>query len=446
MNLCLPLCIAACLGIASSLPAQSQEERDAADATVAASQPPPADSGRFGNIKQLPSWLRLGFEFRARAEMNLDWEQDQDDRLYLNRFRLSAAVQPVRWLRIFAEGQDARAFSFRGSPVTNQQSTLELHQVYVELGRAEQGWQTRFGRQQLAIADERLIAADSYWDWSGQGFDAIRVSYNRSRWGLDAFAGFRVEAAHHNVNPFDTASRVSGLTGRIQWEGGTLLPYVIWKRGADLRNDLNVPGHKDVVAPGAVVQGAFRGQLEYDVEMALQGGHMIDESLSAWAGHWEMGWRPWGKRGPRLGLEYNYASGDSHPGDGHFHTFDDMYPAGYNKFGMSDPFAWRNISYPFASVEIPLSRRWKALAGYRVYWLAQMADGLYPGGDEFLIRNPSATSSNVGRQVLISVSYAHSERWRLYAGCGAFFAGPYLRQSGYVSNLNTFYIQPSFAF
>jgi hypothetical protein len=39
-----------------------------------------------------------------------------------------------------------------------------MHQGYVEVGRAEQGWQMRFGRQELAVGDERLVSADSYWD------------------------------------------------------------------------------------------------------------------------------------------------------------------------------------------------------------------------------------------------------------------------------------------
>jgi len=50
----------------------------------------------------------------------------------------------------------------------------------------------------------------------------------------------------------------------------------------------------------------FPAPLDYSVEMALQGGRQ--EAIRAWAGR-----------------------------DGRHTTFDDAYPAGYNKYGMADP-------------------------------------------------------------------------------------------------------------
>ena len=402
---------------------------------------------RFGNLRWLPDWLRVGFEYRGRVEANLDPDRDRDDRLYLNRFRLSVTAQPERWLRFFVQGQDARAIGFTGGPVEDQRDAFELHQGYLELGHSEEGWQMRFGRQELAVGEERLVGADNYWDWSGQAFDALQVSYMRSGWRADAFTGFRIDSAGRRVNPFDADSRVSGIAATVQRGWGTAEPYVIWKRGNDIQDLMMRHGHKDVVAPGVLLRGDLPGRVEFDVEMALERGHVVGDSIAAWAGHWELGWRPWGKQtGPRLGFEYNYASGDPNPDDGRYQTFDDMYPAGYNKFGMMDPIAWRNIKYPFVSVEMPLPKRWKLLAGYRSYRLAEIRDGLYPGGDEFLTRFPQATSSHVGSQLLLSAAYERSSHWKVYAGYGIFFTGAYLREAACPNRLGTFYLQPSYTF
>ena len=165
--------------------------------------------------------------------------------------------------------------------------------------------------------------------------------------------------------------------------------------------------------------------------------------------------RMWGNPGsqsrgngckPRLGVEYNFASGDRDPGDGRHGTFDDLYPAGFNKFGMADPIAWRNIRYPAAGIEMPVSRRWAIYAGYRSFRLASARDGLYPGGDEYLLRNPAATGTDVGWQALVSAAYVRPQHWRVQGGYGYLRPGRYLRESGYTTPLKTVYLVFSLAF
>jgi hypothetical protein len=410
----------------------------------------PDDTQGAGIIKGLPAWLRLGVEFRGRVELNVDPDQDFDDRFYLNRLRLSATVEPARWVRFHFEGQDARAFSLKaGSGFEGQRNTFDVRQGYFELGHAEQGLQVRIGRQDLSVGDERLVGADNYWDAVGQAFDAMRVSFAGARFRVEAFTGFRVEPARRRPDPFDTGSRISGISARFETGAGedVLEPYLLWKRGGDTLDLVQRPGHRDVATPGLRAQGDLPRSLDYNVEMALQRGHVAGDRISAWAGHWELGWMPLGKDlGPRLGLEYNFASGDADPDDGRHRAFDDLYPAGFNKYGITDPFAWRNISYPAVSVDVPLTRRWTFYGGWRSYWLATTQDGLYPGGDEYLVRNPGATSSHIGSQVFFSAGYERSERWRVHAGYGHLLSGVYLQQSGYSSALRTAYLMTSFAF
>jgi len=399
--------------------------------------------------RSLPTWLKLGVEMRGRAESGSAFDTDLDGSLYLSRLRLNLEAEPASWIRIFVQGQDARVHSgTTGRDRSDLRNTVDLRQAYVSLGRSEVGWQLRLGRQELALGDERLVGADNYWDAFGQSFDALRLGFAGPRYRVDAFSGFRVQPARRRPDPFDTASRISGLSSQIKTPGqGVLEPYLLWKRGGETLDLLSRPGHRDVVTPGIRAQGTLRGNLDYSVEMAMQRGHVVSDRIEAWAGHWELGWRPLGTDlGPRLGFEYNFASGDNDPADGRHGTFDDLYPAGYNKCGMADPIAWRNIRYPALNVEMPVTRRWVVYGGYRLFHLASLHDGLYPGGDEYLIRNSAATSAEVGSHLLVSAGYVHSEHLRLYAGYGYLIPGAYLRESGYRAAIRTTYIQVSLSF
>jgi hypothetical protein len=440
------------LSVWTLLPAagRAQVSGEGPEARRAASAPAPQreDAG----VPQRGGWrerLQFGVELSGRAESGAAFDPALGGRFYLNRLRLDATLRPALWLRVFVQGQDARAFGLGGEgDRSGLRDTLDVHQAYLDVGRAETGWKLRVGRQELALGDERLLGADSYWDTFGQAFDAVRADYAGARLHALAFSGFRVEPALRRLNPFDTASRLSGLAVQVKMPGeGILEPYVLWKRGGDTVDLLDRPGHRDVVAPGVRAQAALPHALDYNVEMVLERGHVVGDRISAWAGHWEVGWKPLGTEfGLRLALEYNFASGDTDPADGRYGTFDDLYPAGFNKCGMADPIAWRNIRYPALAAEVPLTRRWTLYAAYRQYRLPSLRDGLYPGGDQYLLRNPSATAADVGSQALVSAAYAPAPRWRFYAGYGYLFPGGYLRQSGYPAPLRTAYILSSVTF
>lgn len=398
---------------------------------------------------RLPSWLKLGVEMRGRAESTGTFGSASGDPAYLNRLRLNVAVQPSSWFRIYLQAQDARAFSAAADHVPDDlQNTMEPRQAYADFGRTEAGWQLRVGRQELALGDERLLGADNYWDSFGLAFDAVRGGYAAARYRFDAFTGYLVQAGRRRPDPFDTASRISGLAVQFKARGeGVIEPYLLWKRGGDTLDLLASPGHRDVLTPGIRAQGAAPRNLDYNIEMALQRGHVVGDRVSAWAGHWELGWSPFGTGlGPRLGVEYNFASGDGNPADGEYRTFDDLYPAGFSKYGMADPIAWRNIRFPAFDVEVPIQRKWTIFGGYRHYWLARINDGLYPGGDQYLVRNPAATSPSVGDHVLVSAAYTHSDHWRFYGGFGCLFPGAFLQQSGYGTPIPTAFLLYSFTY
>ena len=362
--------------------------------------------------------------------------------------RLRADLQPRTWLRFRVEAQDTRAAVWAGEEADRPSDPFDLHLGYAELGRGEEGWRVRAGRQELPVADERLIGVDREWDPFGQAFDAVSCAFIRGGVHTEAFAGYLVRPGEARPNGFDTATRIAGLS--VNWTsraGRRFHPFLFWKRGGETRDLMDRGGHRDIVTPGLAASGDLPANLDYNLEMAVQGGHVAGDSVAAWAGHWEGGWKPLGREfGLRLSAEYNYASGDANPGDGRHGSFDDLYPADYNRGGLRDPFAWRNIRYLAASVEVPASRRWSLSGGYRAYWLANVRDGVYPGGDEYVTRNPGAGSAFLGRYALVAASYEHSTRWRLGGGFGRMFRGGYWREAGPAGSAAKVYLQAGFRY
>jgi hypothetical protein len=402
--------------------------------------------------QRTPSWMKWGVELRGRLELPaaVNFEADQNDRFYLNRIRVWAGIEATRRLRFHVEGQDARGPGFSDSEALDSvEHHLDIRQAYAEFGGPKGAWEVRAGRQELAFGDERLVGADNYWDALGQTFDALRLSYRRPGLRLDGFGAFVVAPTCERLTRPSTGNRLYGLYASLDKgiRGSVIDPYVFWKSNRRVGDGVGPRGDSDVFTYGARAAGHLPPQLDYNVEMALQGGHEAEESIRAWAGHWELGFRPLrADFGPRLGAEYNFASGDSHPADGRHTTFDDLYPSGYNKYGMADPFAWRNLRNIAGGLDCSLNRSWRLGLGYRALWLASIQDSLYTEGDSFLTHNPQASGDHVGNQASIMATWEPSERWQFHAGLARFFPGSYLTDSSYPGRLSTPFFMVNYRF
>jgi hypothetical protein len=76
------------------------------------------------------------------------------------------------------------------------------------------------------------------------------------------------------------------------------------------------------------------------------------DRLRAWASHWVVGetvrslaWTP------RFYAEFNHASGDATAKEGIRGTFDQLYPTGHDKYGISDQIGLRNTNDLRAGIE-----------------------------------------------------------------------------------------------
>src|ERR1041385_6794331 len=151
-----------------------------ATSLVAQQNPPPHPSPASNKLlsddlnRELPKWLSLSGEYRARVEgfTGGGFKPTTDDAYFLSRVRINLSVVPTTWLKFGFQGQDAHVFWQNQNPAAPPyQDAMDLRQAYVELGDLEKKTiGIRAGRQELAFGDERLIG-NSNWTNAARSFD-----------------------------------------------------------------------------------------------------------------------------------------------------------------------------------------------------------------------------------------------------------------------------------
>jgi hypothetical protein len=157
-----------------------------------------------------------------------------------------------------------------------------------------------------------------------------------------------------------------------------------------------------VTTGGRLLKAPARARWDYEVEMALQLGESRrsasaadrnDLDHEAWFAHAHAGWTFEARSAPRLAVRYDYASGDSDPGDDENGSFDPLFGARDFEFGPTGIFGLiprTNISSPGIVLELTPGSGRQLMFGYRPAWLASRYDGLTSIG----ARDPSGNSGS----------------------------------------------------
>lgn len=383
--------------------------------------------------RHLPDWVTLSGEIRGRAEVYAGSNRipGRTEWYYLNRIRFNTTLRPLSKLHVFIQMQDSRAPRTEGLPApANLVDTADLRQAYLHLGAPEdKGWFVRAGRQPLSFGGARLLWM-SEWGNVGPGFDGIRIGFGSEHYALNWFGASAVQPVVEDFDRPRSDRQIYGFFGTFRKivPRGVLEPFSIWKHNRAATCEHGRPGHLDVLTTGFRASGRPHARFDWVSDFAVQRGHIASDHASAWAGHWEAGYRPFNdSTGPRLLAEYQRASGDQQTGDGTHGSFDQLYPAW--KFGTADPIGWSNMQEGAAGVEWTLARSWAFRAAYHHFWLLHRNDSLYAANGAALGRNPQARSRRIGGEADIRVTHRFSRHFQLMAGFGRFMAGPYWKQT-----------------
>jgi Alginate export len=383
----------------------------------------------------LPPWLQVGGQVRVRAEgyTGGGFKPDNSDTYLLTRLLLDARVQPTQKTSLFVEGMDARGLWKNEAPAGPPfRDNIDLRQLYLQVGADKDAASLRAGRLELGFGDGRLVGALP-WANTARTFDGGRLSFLGNGYRIDAFAASVVRVVQDKFDRNVPGNNFYGLYSSFTKlvPRSTAEPFFFWRRQSGLAAESGARGTMNFGTLGFRGLGKLPANFDYDTQLAAQSGSLAGESIRASAAHAVLGYTlATVSHTPRLFGEYNYASGDANPTDNKRGTFDQLYPTGHEKYGLTDLVGWQNMKHVRGGVDVPITKGWSATARYSNYWLADARDALYSGGGAPIARSATGVAGTyVGREADIITSAKLRDGLGFSAGLGHFMPGTFLKNT-----------------
>lgn len=389
-----------------------------------ADAPPAAPAPKEG--VWLGSKVRISGQVRVRPEVRNDLTRTQlpttkkTDPAVALRTRLGVQLAPTEHVGLFIQAQDSRFFGETANTTTDAKN-LDLHQGYVDLTNiGGRPWMLRAGRQEVTLGDGRLVGAP---DWSnvGRALDAIILSYQPDNWGMTALGAITDRTTN-------SAQWVTGVYGTWKrFPGGVLDGYYVLLKDNDGATGAaaGTGASLTVHTLGLRTQSTFANGLDVGVDGAVQAGKFGSNTIMAYAGHAASGYTFTTDWKPRIGLEYNYASGDDNT-TARYTKFSNLLPANHNKYGMMDLNGWTNMH----DAALQLSAKpgkWTAALAYHLL----AVDKPSSTGDSFAGFVGAAGLGRIaGHEIDLQGKWTMNANCEIGAGYGRFLPGAYLKNQG----------------
>jgi hypothetical protein len=431
---------------------QAPVQEIAAPAPQQAEKPPaapaaPQDSLFQTLVKQvsLGGQARFRFEYRDPvAYTNLPTSTRSDD-FFLERLRINLDFKVTDDIEVFMQPQDQRTWG-QEATVLSDERNLDLHQGFAELRNLlGEPISVKVGRQELQYGDQRLI---SPLDWSNiaRAWDGIKLRYAPGSWWIDGFYTVIRNALIGTGEKQDFWGFYASYRGVENHEFDV---YVLGReiRDNSLVSETGQSGDLIDETAGARIKGAAAG-FDYTVEAMDQYGRLSTDRVKAYAYAATLGYTfnaPWK---PRLGAEYDFASGDRNPADGKHGTFDPLFPYQHFYQGFADIFAFKNGKDLMGSVRVTPVEGLTVELDVHEFWLAQAGDAWYNAGGAVIRRDATGSSSrHVGAETDLHARVAAGKYVKFWVGWSHFFPGAFVRETpGSDRDMNWVFVQMTIDF
>jgi hypothetical protein len=190
------------------------------------------------------------------------------------------------------------------------------------------------------------------------------------------------------------------------------------------------------------------GAFDYETEIAGQWGRWAGDTIQAWSVTGEGGYTWDCLAQPRLGVGFDWASGDHDPTDGKVGTFDQLFPLGHKYFGFLDLVGRQNITAVNADLSAWLMpKKVKGRIGYHTFWLASRKDALYNSGAAATRRDVTGNSGReVGHEIDLTVAWNIDHHSQVLIGYSHLWDSDVIINTGPSEDVDLVYIQYQFKF
>lgn len=472
-----------------------------ASPTTADVRPPPPPA--LKPITLADGSVTLEFIERFRVEdrtNNFDFDDNAhsptDDSWFVQRFRAGLTWKPQPGVSAQLQFQDAREWSSERPNVPfilgsegNDAFDLRLASLTFGDPKTSKAVAT-FGRQTLALGDERLVGVGE-WNNFARTFDAAKVIWNITPgettatlfvssvvhvegtssgdgWSLnhsstdDIFSGFYLSHKLPKAGAFEAYALRRDKKDSTPIYTAPTAPIPAAARSAaayDIGQNILTIGARYLMPPPAKgggfdteIEGAYQwGNVDRQTTTATgpYGGTSPSLDHRAWALHTMVGYTPadapWK---PRLSLEYNLASGDTDRTDGTNESFMNLFPSNHKWYGFMDLFAWKNLREAVGTVRFSPVSKTTVRIDYHLFSLYSSRDAWYRANGVATVRPLNAAAQNAprraGDELDITFTWAARPWATIDLGWSHFSAGAYLGATGARSDAEFIYAQTTF--
>jgi len=394
--------------------------------------------------------MTLDIDLRARTEAQtaINYTDGNAQVYELTRIRGGVEVRPTKFLTGYIQFHDNHAL---GLPLkfvaANMRDSFDARQAFLEFHTKT--LKVFAGRQELKFGGERLIGISDYTNNSRtfDGFDARIGDKNR----VDIFSTSVVAIHPTSLDKHGAGLTFHGVYGNL----GTIIPhttvepFVFVKALPRVLSQQSTYGTETEVTFGSEVVGNIEGGFDYDILGALQRGSYSNDSIHSGAGYVKVAytakdidWKP------RLGGEYDYATGNPHHNLNRISTFDELYPSNHNAFGLVDLFGYQNIKEVRINLDLTPVRHLTVLLQQEFLNAASVHDGVYNGGGTQFVKPLAAgfSSDDIGKGFDASAKYVFHNYLVVNIGVGHFFPGRLMTTNAHGAPLTLSYLSFTYRF
>lgn len=280
--------------------------------------------------------------------------------------------------QLFTQFEDVRAFD-KTAVGPNDANRFELRLAFMGYTQETDAgtFIARIGREDFAFDLERFVSTRDGPNVR-QSFDAIWAGWETETWRFYGLVSQPVQ--YRDDDPFDDQSssdlRFSGARVERQLSSTTEASayYALYQRNN--ANFLTASGEEERHVLNIRLAGTHGG-FDWDAEAMGQVGQVGSADIVGWALGARTGYTFEGVTwSPRIGLQFDMASGDRDADDGTLGTFNPLFPNGFY-FSLGGHTGYANLIHVKPSITVQPMDDLTLLAGVGLLWRQTTDDAVY---------------------------------------------------------------------
>lgn len=383
--------------------------------------------------------VRWRFEFLDNLDFK-DETKDQDG-IHLFRTRLNFGYDFSKNLSLRTQFQDARVSSLSYGSRTPYEDSFDLRELYFKY--KDDKFSLSLGRMEVALGDERLVGP-VYWSNISQSFDGLNFDFEIRQWNIKLFSLRRVLIEDGKFNKWDEDDNFFGTwTSKKVTNYHNLNLFLFYRDTSKPISFGSSVGSAEMQEYTAGFQFEGKDVMGFDYLLfgAYQFGDFGEKDISAKAFVFTLNYKINTFLNPKVGIEFDWGSGDKNPQDNKRETFDNLYPTGHKFYGYMDRASLQNLKNYGFHLFLDLSRDSKLEISYHNLNLDTSADSMYLASRKPFIQGTKGQSTKIGDEIDLVLTHKLNKNLNFLLGYSYLKAGKFLKENGRPDDAEYFYFQ-----